>query len=1190
MTTEIKTKDLLFYPSAQLNQNDDGGGLLVKKPLTDATSEVFDPTSAVQKVNGGFTARLVYPAVLTEGKEKLLGSYCAVSRIPDAENEDVLLFAGDYYGEEWKNAKNRIEAYSTPTIFSKYTLLGFATKNSRHLQCYCRPEEDEPVVGQTLCLRLRLDRATLEYIRVGTVSSEIRTFTDNSGNTFQKKVIKIETTDILASDWEGIDYPVMGKAEPPTLIWETHISDAALYYGASRITQDITAGNKNILAERIYGQLVPCTTTNQAHADQYPAANNFYIPLGRNFSLNANAGDFYASHGILPNSFIFSGTTDNGWGELNYRNNIYSINYSEGIAYKMPNGNKQGQLATLVSNAAYTTFIDIDDTNQQTEWSVFLDPAPARGSVHISWLTNGVWYDYWESGDRRLRNAAGVEKGIVSRDGSATFSLSDMPDAYSQIVVMWSPEAFFRNYAGSDLETTVSAQTLASQYIGISKSGDERPLVPETITVKAGTKSATDDGNGNLTGDFTGTVEYGAGFIQVNPQNLTSLNITVECQRYSGKKTTKRISPEITLNKVYFRCGSNIVAGSLKCFLIIKGIKTVNETTRRCYKINEREIKSNKTAWLYGRYGNRSNAEIMEVLGGKTTATVSAENVEIRCLTDNSKGGLLLDGVEIEGSVDYDTGVIYADFFFNGAIANLNEIMETPSYKRVDLYPYDTEQIYTSDYSFDVELAVASYYETNTTEADTFTTTTGLNTFNLLNKAPVLSAPVFNSWMFEINNKIYYENRGEVFATYNALTGLSDKVGSIDSNGVLSLELSSKFDSIKILTGIYTVGGMGTTMTCGRTPACPVVPQSFNCRVWTESGLKTAVSTAEGTLEGEGISGTIDYKTGFFIVYTDDYMQSETLKFNCTSLNYIPVNRNIIGIDTVRLRNDGKTLIFRAGDTVLIYDRKIVNLPEAIRSGTECYLERTGLDRVAVRDKNGMRVPADYYDENLSEGKITFNHALNLSGFKLPLYAVTSREELNRVVKADFSGLIELQNPISRSFAADGDLYISSCFIKGDLESQYSTPFSQVSWTNEWSDERIGNELLAKLNVTDYPITLTNEGSITQRWLLQFTSKTQFNIIGENIGLVGQSDTLQECSPINPQTLKPYFTIPKQAFSTSNGSSLWASGNCIRFNTTATNFPMWIIKTVQPISHENSDNLERTQFEVLFAGDSIVLE
>ena len=77
--TEIKTKDLLFYPSAQLNQNDDGGGQLVKTPLTDATSEVFDPTSSVQKVNGGFTARLVYPAVLTEGREKLLGSFCAVS-------------------------------------------------------------------------------------------------------------------------------------------------------------------------------------------------------------------------------------------------------------------------------------------------------------------------------------------------------------------------------------------------------------------------------------------------------------------------------------------------------------------------------------------------------------------------------------------------------------------------------------------------------------------------------------------------------------------------------------------------------------------------------------------------------------------------------------------------------------------------------------------------------------------------------------------------------------------------------------------------------------------------------------------------------------------------------------------------------------------------------------------------------
>lgn len=1189
--TEIEVKDLLFYPSEQLNQEDYGGGKLVKKALTDATSEVFDPTSSIQKVNGGFTARLVYPAVLTANREKLLGSFCAISRVPDQANEDVLLFAGDYYGEEWLNAKNRVEAYSVPTIFSKYTLLGFATKNSRHIQCYCRPEEEPPSVGQTLCLRLRLKKETLEYIKVAMVSSEIRTFEDSSG-AFQKKVCSITATDILNSDWEGVEYPVRGQAQPVTMIWETHISDAALYYGCAKITNDIAAESKKITVDRIYGQLVPCTTTNEAHADNYPAANNFYIPLGRNFSLSSSKGDFYASHGILPKTLVYNGATDDGNGQLSYQNNVYQISYAEGIAYNMPQGAKAGQLATLVSNAAYSTFISIDETNQQTEWSIFLDPAPARGSVHISWLTAGDWYDYWESGDRRMLDVSGNEKGRVSRDGSVTFSLSDLPDAYSQIVILWSPEEFFRNFKDSDLETTVTAEDISSSYFATFKENEYRPLVPGTVRIIDGTKVATDDGNGNITGHLAGVVEYGDG--RLNIKGLTSNNVKIQCTRYKNDITIKEVSAALENGITYFRCGKKLQPGSFSAILIVKQIATTDSTTTTTISTPVTATDDpvrNRRGFVISPAKSRVVGYSVQGSSSSSSSSSAVEGIQVNTLVDNGNGGLLLDGEPIAGAIDYLTGVVYSDL-------KLPKPQPTPVVEQkflgtMGVAGASRRSISTSSkktVSYVVDLAVCSFIEGVETFEDEWTLETGLNTFELLKNAFQPCKPIFNSWTFQINGKTCYENKGIVYDTYNTSTGLSNKVGEIDSNGVLSLTSTQPVDSIKILSGIYTIGGIGTTMTCGRTVKAPVVPQSFNCRVYTEGGLRTATSTAEGLLEGEGITGTIDYKTGFFTVFTEDFMQAETLKYNCSSINYIPVNRSIIGIDTVRLRNDGKTLIFRAGDTVLIYDRKKVDLPEAITVGTECDLGRTGLDRVAVRDAKGMRLPADYYNEDLNAGKIVFNHALNLAGFTLPLHAITHKEELNRIVKADFSGTIELQNPVSRDFAADGDLFISSCLIAGDLEVLASNPFSQTSWTSVWSDERIGNAILAKLNVTDFPIVITNEGSVSQRWLLQFTSKTQFNIIGETLGLVGQSDILQDCEPLNPATQKPYFKIPKEAFSNEAGASVWAAGNCIRFNTTATNFPLWIIKTVQPISTDNSANKERTQFEVLFAGDSIIIE
>ena len=662
--TEIKTKDLLFYPSAQLNQNDDGGGQLVKTPLTDATSEVFDPTSSVQKVNGGFTARLVYPAVLTEGREKLLGSFCAVSRIPDQENEDVLLFSGDYYGEKWKNAKNRIEAFSVPTIFSKMTLLGFANKGTKQIQFYQRPEEADPLVGECYCLRLRLNRDTLEYFRIEKVSSEIRTFEDSNG-AFQKKVINITTTDILGSDWEGMDYPVRGQAQPITMTWETHISNAAHYYGTAKITKDIAKSDKEIKVNRIYGQVVPCTTNNEAHADNYPAANNFYLPLGRTISRIRNNGDLYAPHGILPNTYLQQGFYDNGKGQWIYIPNGFSlnINYADGIIYQANGYEVSFQEAVLASNAAYSTFIEIDQTNQQSEWAIFLDPYPARGSVHISWRSGGQWFDLAETGDRKLRDSFGDEKGYTTRDGSVVFSLPDIPDAYSQIVIFWTPEEFFKNFKDGDLEAQVVAENINSDYFAIFKENEFRPIVPNTVKIIDGSRITTDDGNGNLVGHLTGTVEYAEG--RINVKGLTNANVKVQCKRYQHNITVKEVSPSLENGFTYFRCGKQLQRGSFSAILIVKGITTTETTTSTTIYnpiIQTSDFTRRHRGQVYAvEKRNKLLGYNAEAGGTSTSISSNTHGLQINVLVDDGNGGLLLDGEPIEGFIDYLTGVVYSN-------------------------------------------------------------------------------------------------------------------------------------------------------------------------------------------------------------------------------------------------------------------------------------------------------------------------------------------------------------------------------------------------------------------------------------------------------------------------------------------------------------------------------------------------
>ena len=158
----------------------------------------------------------------------------------------------------------------------------------------------------------------------------------------------------------------------------------------------------------------------------------------------------------------------------------------------------------------------------------------------------------------------------------------------------------------------------------------------------------------------------------------------------------------------------------------------------------------------------------------------------------------------------------------------------------------------------------------------------------------------------------------------------------------------------------------------------------------------------------------------------------------------------------------------------------------------------------------------------------------------------------------DINGTLKLQFATSRAYPVDGTT-ISSAFIGGNLLVRATAPFSQQAWNKLWKDEIQGEEILAKLNVKDYPIRLASNGAITERWLLLFKSESQFDVFGENIGLIATGDRLSDLAPPNPATGEPYFTLPAAAF-----GGGWASGCCIRFNTYGTPMPTWVIRAVQP--------------------------
>lgn len=93
---------------------------------------------------------------------------------------------------------------------------------------------------------------------------------------------------------------------------------------------------------------------------------------------------------------------------------------------------------------------------------------------------------------------------------------------------------------------------------------------------------------------------------------------------------------------------------------------------------------------------------------------------------------------------------------------------------------------------------------------------------------------------------------------------------------------------------------------------------------------------------------------------------------------------------------------------------------------------------------------------------------------------------------------------------------------------------------------------------------LTDDGAIQERWMIKFTSPSQFELYGETLGFVARSDTLTNLAPLNPATNKPYFVIPRGAF---GNDASWAAQDVIRFNTWGTLMPVWVLCAVQPSSN-----------------------
>ena len=1202
--TRLTKQDLQFYPTERLHDAPDGGGLMVKDALTGADNELFPPVSDVARTLGAFNARSVHGAVRRPDAEPLTGAHIILADPPKADNVSYLIYRAARYGELREDAVRRASAYSVATIESRMTLMSVQSQGSRIVQAYQRPEEPLPLIGDVYCLRQ--DKKGYpqheQYIRVTRVSSEVRTFTDRAqGKEFQRAVVKMEISDPLEHDFIGVDYPDIAYVDNPCKLRETHVADGARFYGVKPLVRAIEAGAMKLAVDGLMEKLVPTSQIETSMLDLTASGQRQVLfdaasgesTLGINRTLAG--ARLHLGNAVTPGTLKLSGEgveiTERG-GNLYASDTIVgSIDYARGELIFVDNAPGSGYITVQFRPAV--EFLRVADTaaiavilnNRSYNYVMTINPAPAPGSLLVSYRAQGRWYDLRDDGSGALRGmSAGHGSGVVNyRSGTVSITCAEMPDVGSEILFAWGSAAGISNRASS--RPTLQLKLAL-----------EPGVAPNSVQLAwdDGTpRTAQDDGQGNISGHWTGKIDYRSGVILLdsfqgghNRYDITVTYSVGEPQSKDFKAPNRSPSGRVTLN------------------------------------LGQTQIKPRGFEMTWNVLIQDYDHKVQQGEAFSRALNPVDPYITVR---DDGAGALKDAAGHTYGTLDYAAGTVTFNPDCTVSIPKprftkqpMGEIVTAtqgnvqtvvPLYRMVyaGIEYIGAAATAPIDESF---IVTTRFRGQQSEDARNKQLASGTVQIDLL---PTIAERLMpGSIRFALGGETYFDRRGDIYYRLDNATGAATRVGTVNyDSGIATVEQFAG-GALTLLSLAGSIHGNPVDELVYRIPASPVRVGSLALTATPVYGGQINVrADSAGKISAAGIEGTIDYETGVVRVrfgklvtaagnesaywYNPDAVDSdgkiwqpipvfaETLIYSAVSYAYLPLDSAVIGIDAVRLPADGRVPIFRRGDMIVIGHRLAKDIGSAHSAGQTVQLSRGDIDDVCLKDSKGKKILAKWYDYDLTQGSITWATPLDLSAYTLPITATTIREEENRILQADIDGTLTLQFPTKRAYPAD-DTYISSALIGGDLQVRATVPIAQKTWTSVWSDERIGDNIAARLNVKDYPIQLTDDGATTDRWAIVFFDQTQFDLYSEALGFVGRFDVLSDLAPVNPATGKPYFTLPRGAFGAQAGLSPWAARNAIRFNTHGTHQGIWIFRAVQPSAKRQT---ETDGFEICLRGNTV---
>lgn len=1046
----------------------------------------------------------------------------------------------------------------------------------------------------------------------------------NNGVLYKKLILFLTTGDQLQYDFPGAEIEqVVQFTAIQTKVYTTVAADASRYYGISPLAENAAADELHVRVNSIFAPLVPSAQSETAITDAGVGVtvtpilqtNLAQTSVTRSISYDIRSNSkLFLGEAILPGTFSWTGgipLTDDGTGNILSGGAVVgSIEYANGtITFGNPAGSYVGASgsATYIPACAPTAVsetggIFVKSSNRGFTYVYNCAPLPKKGTLRVDYLSAGKWYTLKDIGNGQLKGYdSSLGSGVVNfLTGSVSVTLGSLPDVDSYILLFWAKDAPYYDLSG---------ETLGIKY---SFTLDHEAITRGTVKITWGstTQYILDNGNGKLvyatnettpTAEVIGTIKYATGEVSFGLGASHTVPLSTENFRirYSyGDKYRETFNPIRNPNGTvtFFLTNIPIKPSTFKVEWHTDQIEYYSATQITMIspvRTDPTHIFQDNGA---GGFLNEDPTEFSTYIPSSINYTTG----EVTIMPDR-KGVFPIP-------VYKWLNLRITDMTATDAQGNPTNISQR-MYGFDRIAYFDAASLWPTDGQF-----ICDYTTTDGTNLVDYTV--NLEKFFYIKADSNLEIVPGSLSIFAGTTYIIDAGNGKLYKSISGTTGIGTEVGSVNyatrEVKLTDNAITNRTISIKSCTGSIAIDPVQVMIF--RCPASPIRNASFGIRATINDGtVISGTSNFDGKIDGTYVKGSIDYNTGIVRVafgkwVLDDaaaqaedwYVGSPTdgagnvwkpasvrassVLINCVVTSYISLDSDLLGLNPVRLPLDGRVPIFRDGYIVLVHNTQNEKITIS-GAGALPAISRHPVNLIEIYDDNGKFWPdAGNYTVDLNTGVITILPTYSLppyvfatgEGYKLPMRALHRIEDMSLASDVQITGHIALTSRLTHSYPKDVS-FVSSVLPIGDLQSRAYNEFEQAIWNNIWSDDLSGNQPLSSYNFIDFPITVINSTCTKERWLLLFTGVSTIKIVGENLGVLAEGISILtgNYSPIDGKWLgdsgftggyiavknRNFGNMPYWVINCAGFGSGWSSNNCIRFNTDAANFPLWVVRT-----------------------------